>query len=354
MRDPVILHDHLYKHLPVFRSLFEEVDSGKLVPESDLASSRFILSDGTYARSIHMLWYLNVGYRRCGQQTFVVGPRFREMLSNTSLAGVPRSAVLFPYDYFYVALPDSGLRVWGGRTGWHDLDGVLVGKDTHSGIFTLYLWGKENDKSNGLGDDASFWFNVSPREAESRGEDMEAYASNILADVARDDSDGSSYPLTDPDVKAETEQTLLAVIRVVLNLSVYLQHKGAEKSEHPLTSRARTERARLEGALKAKKNPKKKSAQHLQRGLADLTNARVTWLGESIEKAPTTGALPGTSPSLRFWVRGHWWPRLDNREATDRLGTRWVQPYLKGPDTEATPPRHYRVSGDAKTTPPTK
>lgn len=349
MQDPVILHDHLYRNLPVFRMLFEEVETGKLNPNSMAAARKFILPDGTYADSIHTLWFMLVGYRHFGQQTFVVGPRFRAMLENTSLVGVPHDSIRFPYDYFYVALPESGHRLWGEKSGWHDVDGVVVGKSRQSGAFSLYIWGKENEKSTGPGDDASFWIDLSPEEARAKGQDMETYLSGVLSDRSRASSPKqggfSEDYWKDVAVWAETKRTAIAVLRIVLNLSIYLQHDGVEKSEHPLFARSREERTRLQGALKGK-NPKKKGTRHLQRELDKISGAHVTWLGEALESLPATETGAGTSPGVRFWVRGHWYPRLDNVEARTRHKLRWVRPYEKGTDLEPASPRQYKTRGD--------
>jgi hypothetical protein len=370
MRDPIILHDHIIGHHESFLRMFKATEEGRLDPGGQEAAWQFVVPGKGFARSTHLLWMLLVGYRKFGQQTFVVGPRLREMLENTSLTGAPTDAIRFPYDYFYVATPESGLRLWSSTTGWHDVEGIVVGRSTERAQFVLYIWGIENEKSTYVGDDASFWLDVSLVEADSLGLDVEAYVEHLISnpkreydgygyaegaieDYAKDEKERLSAFGEHHEVRVETRRTVQAALRVALNLAIYLQHEGVERSEHPAGERTRRERKRIKGEIERKKNPNKKKARHLLRELEKLSDAHITWLGrtieETVEREPSSG---GGAPTVRFWVRGHWYPRLDNVEARKRHKLRWVRPYEKNKDAEATEPsRHYHIAENEETTP---
>jgi hypothetical protein len=350
MQMPRLLHDYTVEWNDALKGLFEDVEAGRLSVAQ--AYDYFRDGEGRPLQSIWVMWRMLLGYRFYGQQTFVVGPRLREMLENTSLVGVPWDAVRWPYPFFYVALPECPSLLWGGATGWHNVSGVLVGISAE-GDMSFYLWGDENERARTRGDDASFWFTVPAGAVSRTGTDMETYLDSMMRDPRSNWADGSLDDLV--SAQAEVMRTGSAddrtiavargVLRVVVNLCVYLQSTGAEATPHPKYEAVREARRRLEDEVGRKKSPGKR--KHLQRDLDKLSKAHVTWLGRTIEEAPprSSGSGAGGGASM-FWVRGHWWPRLDNREASVRHKTRWVQPYQKNKDEDEASPRRYRIAGD--------
>lgn len=360
MEEPKILHDHVVGWSEDMRYLLESVEAGRLAIED--AVGYFRLPNGQPLQSIYTMWTMLLGYRHFGQQTFVLGPHLQEMLENTSLVGVPWDAIKWPYPFFYVAVPGSTHKLWGGPTGWHKLTGILVGFSQDGTRMAVYLWGEENEKSRIVGDDASFWFDVPIQKVREEGADLETYLVSMMRDPTTNWADGSNAGIDTEDsgwlASAETmrqgpanEPTILlakAALRIIINLCVYLQSKGSERSPHPKFEAQRKERQRLQEELGRKKNPNKKSAKSLLRELEKLSDAQVTWLGRSIEEsARSGGGGGGGSSAVRHWVRGHWWPRLDNREARERHGIRWVHPYEKNRDAETQEPaRHYQIASE--------
>lgn len=360
MDEPKILHDHIVGWSSDMKDLFVAVESGRMA--IDEAVEFFRLPNGQPLQSLYTMWTMLLGYRHYGQQTFVLGPHLQEMLENTSLVGVPWDAIKWPYPFFYVALPGSSHQIWGGPTGWHKLSGMIVGFTPDSTRMTVYLWGEENDKSRIVGDDASFWFDIPLQKVRDMGGDLESYIETLMRDPTANWADGSHAPIDIENsgwlASAETvrqgpadDRTILvakAALRIAINLCIYLQSKGSERSPHPTYEAQRKERQRLQQELGRKKNPNKKSAKNLLRELEKLSEAQVTWLGRTIEETPHThGGGGGGSSTIRHWVRGHWWPRLDNREARDRHGIRWVHPYEKNRDSaDKEPARHYQIASE--------
>jgi hypothetical protein len=355
MKTPRLLHDYVIGWSEDMRVLFEDVESGKRTHAE--AQDCFTTDEGEVLGSVFLMWSLLLGFRQYGQETFVVGPRLREMLENTSLTGVPWAAVKWPFPFFYVSLPDCPHSVWGGPTGWHPLTGILVGFSDDGEQLAIYLWGDEKANARAVGDDASFWFNVPLRQVQEQGGDMEAYVDSLMRDESTEWTDGSGVEINPRSASlskaqvtrkgAADEHTITLAkntLRIVINLCIYLQSTAPERSAHPKYVAEATTRAMLESEMGRKKNPGKK--KRVQRDLDKLSKARVTWLGRSIEEIDPRKPLSGSTATTSFWVRGHWWPRLDNREAKDRHGIRWVQPYQKNKDLEPDAPRQYRIVGD--------
>lgn len=350
MKIPRLLHDYILGWSSDMRALIHGVEGGTVPFEQ--ARECFITEDGRLLQSIYLMWTMLLRFRAYGQQTFVVGPRFRSMLENTSLTGVPWDAIKWPYPFFYVALPKCPHTLWGGPTGWHPVSGMLVGFSEGSRL-TIYLWGDENSRSRAVGDDASFWFDVPLSVAAEQG-DMEAYLDTLMSDPTTEWADGSDVSLNGRDAErmrqgaADPHTITLAkhALRIAINLCIYLQSAGAESEPHPDYIATTKEREALTQAASRKKSGGKQ--KRFQRDLNKLSRARVTWLGKSIDSATMMPAstTPSASDGPAFWVRGHWWPRLDNREAKDRHGIRWVQPYQKNKDGEPAQSRNYRVMGD--------
>lgn len=353
MRDPIIFYDHIVRGHADLRRMFEAVASNQMT----LAEVRrqFVGDDGTVLQSALQMWTMLYGYRYYGQQTFVVGPRLREMFENTSLSGVPWDAVRWPYPFFYVAVPDCPHQLQGGPTGLHDLAGIVVGFSQDLQYLSLYLWGAENARSRGFGDDASFWFDIPVRVARESGLDVETYLERMMRDPNANWSDGTNVDFArDSDVSelcrhgAADESTIQLAknaLRTTINLCIYLQCTGAELAPHPAYEAAGERRRQMEAELRRKKNPRKKAARALQQDLDAMSTAKVTWLGRAIEEQAEHDEAGGRhGPATRVWVRGHWWPRLANHEARERHPLRWVQPHIRNRDEGDAPPRHYRVA----------
>ena len=222
-----------------------------------------------FHRALYTLTLFLAEYRKCGRQTFVVSPEMQEALSRTSLEDVHFDDLRLPYRCAYISLPDCSAEIWGGETtGWHKVGGAFLryvsadeyvvdmdGKDVcPEGMINVYLWGMENERSQGPGDDASMWFTFDL--AELKGMSLEAYLNMMLMDPRRDAS-------------------LDEVTALGRKLGLFTQFPKDGK----MGSRA------MEGVMHA---------------------MRVVFngIGEDTEKGTGT-------PQRKHWVRGHWWPRRD-------------------------------------------
>jgi hypothetical protein len=284
-------------------------------------------------------------YARCGQQTYYLGRRMQELLGQTDLAKVPEQFVRAPYPTFWIALEDSPCRIWGGpRTQWHQVAGVYV-VERRPGVLGLVFWGKENERSVVVGDDATFWIDLTladapsaktPCEGMGRVANVAAYLDSMLGNNRLDASDPGMGKLS--DVATEIHHAnLRTVVRTVFNLLLYLNSADPEQTIHADPSK----RAALKKRLKNTKSKAKR--RKLQRKLDNTPAARVVWIGKSLEREPKrvmkTGA-GGTRTVRQHWRKGHWrpyWtgPRKD-AAGTPRKGDkqvlRWVQPTLVGRD----------------------
>lgn len=354
---PIIFHDVFLGLKPFVKLLLERAEAGLLREEEFLAA--FFSGEAKF-RALAQAFHLLLGYRRYMQQVFCVGPKLQEMFSHTELRHAPPDAFKFPYPYFYVAMPDCEWELWGGPTGWHKVTGIQVGRVREDSIL-LYVWGAPKDGANSL-EDTSVWVELDLQEARTNDFDMEEYLTQLFNNRDRDYSDQNTDPdydvarvLEDEEIRRRTTETMTHVVRVVLNLTLYLHAQGAERSEDPESRRQRAEAARLrrelaacnpdEPGIKNKvKRKREKKEKRLKRDLKAISEAQVTWLGESIEAAAREARARGDrAPSRKHLVRGHWWPRLDNPDLIKKWGLRWKQPFERCVDAEeSVPSRHYK------------
>lgn len=275
-----------------------------------------------FHRSLYYLTTSLAHFRVAGRQIFVLPPTMQDMLAETSLEGVRFKDVRFPYPCFYVALPKSNLRLWGGeRTEWHTLAGVMVQMVAPDAL-NLYLWAAANERSDGVGDDAAFWACVKY----NADLDMEQTVRTVLADPnseqpVEDDLtplgqqlDLAFNPLSVPvEKRTELHENVIKAVRIVVNSLLYLDSTGAEQERDPFCVTSERERAELEKALARIKNPNKKQARHIRKQLDSLPKSNLVWLGRSVGRTlPARENMDeGGGERRHHWVRGHWGPKRD-------------------------------------------
>ena len=201
---------------PIHQSILDGLIDGTLAEQD--ASVFFEIPGVGFHRAQWLLTLHLKEYAKTGKQTFVIPSNMQDALRNTSLAGVQPSEIKVPHSVQYIALPDCEAELWGGpTTQWHRVGGVFLryeqGKDrTHNdgtvqkaregdpGCIYLYLWGMENDRSSGPGDDASLWMAVDLQEMADQETDLETYLWNILQDPSRD---ATLSDMADPETMKE-------------------------------------------------------------------------------------------------------------------------------------------------------
>ncbi len=288
-----------------------------------------------FHRALFTLTMFLAEYRTQGRQTFVVPVEMQEALSRTSLEDVGFDDLKLPYRCLYISLPDCDAEIWGGdTTKWHKVGGAFVryipagqcieevegNQVCPKGMINVYLWGMENERSHGPGDDASMWFTFDLAELE--GMDLESSLTMMLNDPERDASlnevidlgrqMGLSTTFPRGSRRDKAMHGIMHTMRVVFNAILYMDCRDAEVTLDPTVEAAQAERKDIETRLGRMKNPNKSRGRKLRKQLDNLPTDIVSWVGRSvrIKGAESSGTGTGT-PQRKHWVRGHWWPRRD-------------------------------------------
>ena len=282
-------------------------------------------------------------YLSHGEQVFVVGPKMRGMLENTTLTGVKSEDIHLPYPAIWVATPDCGQQLWDGSS-WHKMEGFYAYRTAPAevrfrdgkvlppqDVISVVLWGQNPGRESG--DDAMQSFHVPLGAASGRFEEY------------LEDTYGATYRV-EYDLQEVTEKhrrTLVAsslmAFRVLINMALYLSSPGGEAEELDESRVRRRTREKLEKRAKvAKKESKRTKASKAANKVA---RSRVVLVGGTIE-ATATSLKTGTGTSPRtHWVRGHWHRYWDGKgKALSRMN--WVQPFERGSGGPA-PKHEYRV-----------
>ena len=284
-------------------------------------------------------------FRKCGQQSFMIGPNLQDMFCETSLQSVPREALKMPYQCFYLALPDCPWEVWGDEnTGWHPIGGAYVRHDTVRNKLTLAVWGMCNEKSVGPKDFPHSWCEVDLDECFVETGDLEHYFDRLFDpnDLARIDNDhvhGRPSALEgDPNFETDLKgaaNAFKAIYRIAINLILYLQTETAD-----LTSRPR----RLDNDWRRRLGIGKKKFRNLNPIMGKGT---ITVVGREIEKdmEETKRRLDAAGSTRMHWRRGHWHGYWTGPKGDQKLVQKWLMPMLvsKGAEEMASS-RRYEIA----------
>jgi len=276
-------------------------------------------------------------YAASGQPAYCVGPRLQEKFRHTSVRSTPLDNLNTPYPTIYVALPECEQLLWGGlRTQWHHVSGVYVMRNGDA--LSLLMWAGTNERSVDPADDATFWVSIElgncPRGNDPGTKDVEYGLKHVFVDEKGEMSDPG---MGMPESKAAREEITTNIgdtARIVVNLLQYLNTLNPEIEEQPSLDKKTVEKLRKQARRKGKKG-----ARARQR-LANHTEAKVVWVGPSIERAPRyVRATVATGRAVTpHWRKGHfhsYWvgPRKD-AEGNPQKGThrvsRWIEPILIG------------------------
>ena len=325
LRTPQIHFDYMRRTVPEGFQLYELVrrTHAKLTDDDLRAGVITEVLNRIDGLSRHMT-YAMLLYDRAGQNTYVIGPRVQELFRRTALSKVTRDLVVPPSFGLYVALPSCPLRIWGGeRTGMHELRGIYVSfarwvhrdasvKIPSDGIHFV-LWGAPNARSTGPGDDAVLWFSLDLDQCFGDGEDLEFFFHQhdvMVADASAatrwegDDPFALRHePLIpkDPERLAEQRATLVASLRLVLNLCLYVSSEDPDLEIDDLGQEA--ERLGREMSRKKAGGKKKK----LERRIAQMSRTKYVYVGPQFERREkgAGGGGPHAAP-VEHQVRPHW------------------------------------------------
>lgn len=338
MRTPGFHFDQMMRHFPEGRLLYEAIRGAhQSFSNRELANGRCaqFLSE-LDEETVRTTNYLMLLYDRFGQNSYVLGPKVQDLFCRTDLGKVTPDSVVEPQVGFYVALPECRWRIWGGqRTRWHRLSGVYVGFTKSTSRATLersrsleevalertmhiVMWGAANERSACRTDDALMWYSMNLDAWGRDGSDLESFFERqpIMLNAEEDirewkgidplDLTRDGPPAPEEEDVEEHRRTLTAVMRVVLNLCLYLSTDDPDLKIQDSSEKAE----RLRKAISRKKSGGKR--KKLERQLENLPRTRVVYVGplfEALEQRPSTAGDGGggthASP-LEHAVRPHW------------------------------------------------
>lgn len=315
------------------------------IAEKDLpveeAAKYFWLPGVGFHRSMFYMSMHWLSFRKSGSNVFKIDPDLQNALVRTSLEGLSAEDINLPFQTVWVAFPGEGLEVWGGdQTLWHKAEGAFVAHtkgrrskidpetleftetvldDSDPGSLSIYVWGAENERSSGPGDDACFWWTIDLLEVQESGLDLETYLVRMLEDPTRDDTrSGLSQAALDLGLLTElpksgslrerTVSSMVDIARVIINAILYANSDGAKVEADSENEALLEKRGKLLEQGERAKSPGKKKKYRQKANKTPPT--RILWLGGPPGKGTESARSSGPrSPSSTHWVRGHWWPK---------------------------------------------
>jgi len=356
MEAPKIHYDHFLGVRPEVRRVIAQALNG------DISSlQRSVMIQGSYRPSLAISLQASYQYAHCGQQVYVVGPKYQRMFADTPCDHIPDVFFKLPHDCFYIALPNSDLMTWEPEFGYHQVAGLYVYRATPNDILFI-IWGKENEKAKEVGDDTLFWLRLEPDKTPAtvlddgvRILDLDQHVEDIISDRENEVSDPG---LSTPDEK-RPEQIELArtILRIAINTILHLNGDSADTerdTSRPARKKAKTKALRKK--LARKKNLRARDKRKAQVKLDSMSEAIVIWLGRKIEnnpkiRVPRRGNGSGGTWLARKGHRHHYWvgKRHVNEEGKrvgERLIMKWVAPVYRMPGDPDAPTREHRFIGE--------
>jgi hypothetical protein len=345
LRTPLLHFDYWMGHRPDWRRVFQT----GMAADARLRKLPFLQAAGYPPSQAHFLAAM-YGYADEGQQVFMIGKKLQGLLDETDTTHIPMEFLQLPFGTFYIALADSPLQIFDGVDAFHQAAGMYLHKLTE-GVILVAMWGNNETNTSAKGDDAIQWMVLDLEEALSYIDedgtqfvDLDGYIRSMWGDPDRDCSDpGTQWP-TDGDKNVET---MVQLTRLAFNLVLYVNSESVDKTDvaKPHPARKAVLKKKLAEAKKNKK--KKKRTTKIQQEIDAISEARVVWLGKSIEEAPERPEPDEKSSSVttgrvvsRHRRRGHWRPYWrGSRKAADgsrQKGThrvnKWIPPQWVGSD----------------------
>lgn len=283
------------------------------------------------------LMYASMGtYAQSGEQTYVIEEGMWELFQRTKLR-CKFEEVKLPYGAFWIAAPGSSLRIWGGTSGWHSLDGFYVSNIAGDEI---NIWCYGRSKNADPTDDASAYVSVFPRQMKP-GWTMEDYFDFVLSQDKIENASNNDDPTatTTPETAAGQRELYVETIRAAVNLCLYLQSDNRDISVS--TRKGRLEE--WEEKWKRKKNKDKGKPGHERKQIDKMGSATITRIAPQVEERWNAGVKSGVKLESPHWVTGHYKTQRfgKSRSESKRI---WVAPYLRGPDDKDTTPRVYKFT----------
>jgi len=294
-------------------------------------------------------------YRKHGQNTYEIPAPMRQMLRHTSLRGIERDEIKFPYPAFYINLPECDWEIWGGeRTQWHKVCGLYV--FIEEDVLHFHLCALENDKSRVAGDDASFWLQIKLDVVFDKFDgDFDRYLDETFNHYEDGTEDALKGEPGDPSPDSKVFQAARSALYLLVNLMLYVTSVNAEMDD--LKAARMAERAKLqkqydEMEKRGLKGKRKKKARRLKKKLEAITEARVILVGKELSQKIRMSGKQATSSRRdpgRFEVPAHYnhyWvgSKMDDH-GNPRKGEKRIRKWIKGWTVNAERSMAKRVEG---------
>ena len=254
----------------------------------------------------HYRWHAN------GRIIYDLTESVAEAFLETELNMLPSDLRLKDGSAFIAVPPSLGLKVWHASTGFHDVGGFYVTIDDGELFVCVGGYAHAGSPSN---DNALSTFMVPLTGTGTVHE---------WAEQQRRDSWGSAF-LGENASQIETWVTL--IVNTIMYVT-YVENDVRHDPDFGVPSKVMN---------RAKGIPTNKA----RRKFLDAHRApcRYFILGEQAQKTISVGKASGggSSPTVKFVVRGHWRNQAHGPNMTLRKMT-WIQPYWKGTEDAPTPP----------------
>lgn len=357
MEAPQIHYDYFLGVNPQWRSTITKALQGDIA-----LLQQTVMLQGGFRPSLAVALQTTYSFAKCGQQVFVVGPKYQRMFSDTPCDHIPDVFFKLPHDCFYIALPECEHQTWTPEFGYHKIAGVYVFKATERDILFV-IWGVENENAQVVGDDTLFWIRMDPDETPAtvlddgvRILDIDKQVENILTHRENEVSDpGMDTPDDKRAGQIETGRTLL---RIAINAILHLNSNDADTERD--TSRPARKKAKAQAIKKKlarKKKVRERDKRKAEEKIASMSEAIIIWLGRKTEnnpkvRVPRKGHGGGGGTWLaRRGHRHHYWigkrhVNEDGKRVGERLILKWVAPVYRMPGDPDAPTREHRFIGE--------
>jgi hypothetical protein len=328
---PWIHYESIKKVIPPLAQLIERA------VDEERGVEWIIEQTGTAKDPRSRLFYYLYGYVQSGQQVQVLGPKMQGLLARTSLDRVPREALVFPHEHYFIALPGCKHRLWDPKKSdagvWQEVRGVYVWQDSDNEVFfkieapagrmdNEFLMTRSNDAHVDLDLDESVSWPGGGIEGWVEAKVMEAMETH---GYFRHPRWATHF--------AEVAETHRQVMRLVINSVLYTNAAGADLGAHPYMVAVAQRRRMLQQERQKLRDqggrPERRHGPKVEAKLSRLTEATIVWLGGDVEQGSGRASPGPRRPGERAWTRGHW--KLPARKHGPRQ-LLWVQPYERYKD----------------------
>lgn len=357
METPLIHFDRFLGLRPEWRQLMADALQGN---QDGLRQE--VLLQGSARPSVAVSLQAAFNYARCGQQVYVVGPKYQRMFADTSCDEIPDIFFKLPHECFYIALPECEHCIWEEEFGYHPIAGVYVYQATPKDILFI-MWGRENDNATQAGDDTLFWVRLEPEQTPSiEAEDgvrilnFDKHLENVLSYESHEVSDpGMEIPADKREFQVDAGRM---VIRIAINTILQLTSEGAEiEVDHSLREKKLAKAKNIKKKLDRKK-ARGRDYRKAKEKLDSMSEAVIIWLGKTAENDPKV-RIPRRGEKGRggaTWVarkghRHHYWMgkrhiNAAGKRVGERLVQKWVAPVYRLPGDTDAPTREHRFIGE--------